>query len=130
MMRTGPADHLPARRQTNWWPAWQRQDLIVGQGVTEEMPPFATPSTAPPDARVPVAHDRAVQEPHDFSGDTSRGRGDALASDDADALIVGFDVVRLPPSHPLGALASLAEAFGGGGKPDTTYFFDVVRLPP
>jgi hypothetical protein len=30
-------------------------------------------------------------------------------------------VVRLPPSRPLGALASLAEAFGEGGKPDSTY---------
>src|SRR4029079_8714655 len=28
--------------------------------------------------------------------------------------------VRLPPTRPKGALASLAAAFGGGGRPDTT----------
>jgi hypothetical protein len=30
--------------------------------------------------------------------------------------------VRLPPSRLQGASASLAGAFGGGGKPDTTYY--------
>jgi hypothetical protein len=30
--------------------------------------------------------------------------------------------VRLPPSRAKRASASLAVAFGGGGKPDTTYY--------
>src|SRR6185503_8348342 len=36
--------------------------------------------------------------------------------------------VRLPPSRPKGALASLAAAFGGGGRPDTTYAILCVVL--
>jgi hypothetical protein len=36
-----------------------------------------------------------------------------------DAHLVSHDV-RLPPSHTERATATLADVFGGGGKPDTT----------